>query len=420
MASAAQIDLNAGAETTTLRAQGQRFDGQGECMARRRYQDGSLFLRGKQKKQKWVGRYREDVVKADGSIKRTRHSVVLGTKTELPTERLARRRLDEILSRVNSPEYRPGRISTVKEFSEWWKNQVLVQLKPSTVRAAQAHLRCHIVPQLGKLKLDEVTLERQQVFVTQLSQTVSSKTVRNVIGTLSSLLTRARKQQYFASTLRVGDLTMPDAGAQVEARCFNPEEVHQIIKLAEEPFRTMFRVLAMTGIRAGELFGLQVDDIDFDRRLLHIRRSTIRGRVQSVKSKASQKPLPLPDALTCVLKNYLLTWRENPERWLFVNSRSRPFSADKVVMQKLWPLLDALKIPRCGLHAFRHFHASMLLELGAAPQVAQAQMRHSDPRITLEVYGHVVGESQRQAVDRVAEILAPIGPKTNESEQWMQ
>ena len=219
----------------------------------------ALRLRGKQKKQKWVGRYREDVVKVDGSIKRTRHSVVLGTKAELPTERLARRRLDEILSRVNSPEYRPGRISTVKEFSEWWKSQVLVQLKPPTIRAAQAHLRCHIVPHLGKLKLDEVTLERQQVFVTQLSQTVSSKTVRNVIGTLSSLLTRARKQQYFAST---EDRGSRDARRRCTGRgeMFQPEEVRQIIKLAEEPFRTMFRVLAMTGIRADELFGLTVDD----------------------------------------------------------------------------------------------------------------------------------------------------------------
>jgi hypothetical protein len=211
-------------------------------MARRRYQDGSLFLRGKEKKQKWIGRYREDVVEADGSIKRTRHSIVLGTKVELPTERLARRRLDEILSRVNSPEYRPGRISTVKEFAEWWKTQVLIQHKPSTVRAGQAHLRCHIVPQLGKLKLDEITLERQQVFVTRLSRTVSRKTVLNVMGTLSSLLNRARKQQYFASSVKIGDLAMPDAGAAEEPRCFNPEEVRQIIRLAEEPFRTMFRV----------------------------------------------------------------------------------------------------------------------------------------------------------------------------------
>ena len=54
----------------------------------------------------------------------------------------------------------------------------------------------------------------------------------------------------------------------------------------------------------------------------------------------------------------------------------------------------------------------MLLELGAAPQVAQAQMRHSDPRITLEVYSHVVGESQRKAVDRVAELFVDlVGPK---------
>jgi hypothetical protein len=132
-------------------------------MARRRYQDGSSFLRGREKKQKWIGRYREDVVLADGSVERRRHSVVLGTKAELPTERLARRRLEEILRRVNSPEYRPGRISTVGEFAEWWRDQVLVQHKPSTVRAAQAHLRCHIVPHLGKLKLDEVTLEREQV-----------------------------------------------------------------------------------------------------------------------------------------------------------------------------------------------------------------------------------------------------------------
>ena len=139
----------------------------------------------------------------------------------------------------------------------------------------------------------------------------------NMIGTLSTLLNRPRKQQYFASSVKVEDLALPDEGAREEARCFRPDEVRKIIGLAEEPFRTMFCVLAMTGIRAGELFGLKIDDLDFDRRLVHIRRSTIRGRVQSVKSRASQKPLPLPDALAGDLKEYLRAWRENPERWLF-------------------------------------------------------------------------------------------------------
>jgi integrase len=345
---------------------------------------------------------------------------VLGTRSELPTKHLAQRRLDLILARINAPEYRPGRVATVAEFAERWQVEVLAQRKPSTIRAAKAHLRCHILPQLGRLKLDEVGRERQQVLVTLLSQKVSRKMVVNVIGTLSSMISTARKWGYVAEPVKLGELALPAESVKSEARFFTPEQVRKIIQNAQEPFRTMFYILAMTGIRAGELLGLKADDIDFERRLIFIRRSVNRGHVQTVKSKASQKPLPLPGALARILKEHLRVWRENPERWLFSNSRSRPYSADKVVMSKLWPILDALKIPHCGFHAFRHFHSTMLLELGAAPQVAQAQMRHSDPRITLEVYSHVVGESQRNAVEKVAEIVAPIGPEQNESGEWIQ
>jgi integrase len=105
---------------------------------------------------------------------------------------------------------------------------------------------------------------------------------------------------------------------------------------------------------------------------------------------------------------------------LFFNRRGRPYNATKVVQKALWPVLDKLKIERCGLHAFRHTHSSLLLETGASPTVAQAQLRHSDPRITLGIYGHVIGDSQRNAVDRVAEILDPNGPKSVSSGEWIQ
>jgi hypothetical protein len=59
----------------------------------------------------------------------------------------------------------------------------------------------------------------------------------------------------------------------------------------------------------------------------------------------------MPADLATILKEYLQNWPANPDPWLFVNARKRPYSADKVVMQKLWPILDALKIPHCGLHA---------------------------------------------------------------------
>jgi len=249
-------------------------------MARRRFQTGTLFVRGKNPP-KWIGRWREDVVGLDGTVHRVRHSVVLGTTAELPTKRLAGRRLELILARINAPGYRPGRVAGVAEFAERWMAQVLAQRKPSTVRAAASYLRTHILPALGKLKLEELGRERQQAFVTQLSRKVSPKTVVNVLSTLSSMLSTAKSWGYVTETVKLAELALPDRGAKPEARFFSPDQVRRILLLAQEPFRTMFALCAMCGIRAGELLGLQVDDLDFAARMISIRRSIDRGRAQS-------------------------------------------------------------------------------------------------------------------------------------------
>src|SRR6202022_4660748 len=66
-------------ESGILLSQRQRLDGQGESMARRRYQRGYLYLRGK-KTSAWIGRWREDVMRSDGSIQRIKRSIVIGTR----------------------------------------------------------------------------------------------------------------------------------------------------------------------------------------------------------------------------------------------------------------------------------------------------------------------------------------------------
>jgi hypothetical protein len=72
-------------------------------MARFRYQKGYVFLRGTV----WYGKYREDVVGKDGLVRRVQRRTPLGTKVQYPTKRLAERRLEQILSRINDPMYRP-------------------------------------------------------------------------------------------------------------------------------------------------------------------------------------------------------------------------------------------------------------------------------------------------------------------------
>lgn len=112
----------------------------------------------------------------------------------------------------------------------------------------------------------------------------------------------------------------------------------------------------------------------------------------------------MPTPLEKRLKAFLASrhYRQNDAGLLFPNRRGRPFSGNKLREKKLRPLLAELKIPVAGFHAFRHSVASQLIDSGAPITVVQAQLRHSDPRITLGLYGHVIPESQRKAVGRLA------------------
>ena len=155
-----------------------------DSMARKRYQRGHVYLDGQNSK----GRYREDVITAAG-VERIRREIILGSKRELLTKHLAERRMEVALAKINGLDYRPGRVATFEEFLERWKTEILTKQKPSSVRAVRSHLRCYILPQLGKLRLEHFGVENQQSFISRVAeQGVSRKTVLNVLGTLSSIL----------------------------------------------------------------------------------------------------------------------------------------------------------------------------------------------------------------------------------------
>ena len=85
-------------------------------MARRRFQGGSVFLRGT-RDPVWVGRWREDVIGSDQKIKRVGRKEILGTKKDFPTKKLALRELGIRLAPINSVGYRALRVATFAEFA---------------------------------------------------------------------------------------------------------------------------------------------------------------------------------------------------------------------------------------------------------------------------------------------------------------
>ncbi len=256
--------------------------------------------------------------------------------------------------------------------------------------------------------------------MTRLSKTHTQKTVLNVLGTLSAMVNTAKEWGYVCEGMNRRGLALPARKERARASFFTAEQARQIIAAAKEPYATMFTVAAMTGIRPGELCGLKVDDLDFERRLIFIRRSAWYGKLQQTKTDGSVGVLPMPDSLAACLKRYLSTWRPNPDPILFPSRRGTPMSANNIVQRQLWPILDKLGLRRCGLHAFRHTHSSLLLDVGASPAIAQAQLRHTDPRVTLGIYSHVLGDAQRLAVDRVAQLLDSSGLTREGSTQVVQ
>ena len=291
---------------------------------------------------------------------------------------------------------------TLEAFVKEWRANVAVNLKGSTTRAAESHLRAHILPRLGSLTLTEINTKAVQGFEAYLATGGRSrKTVENVLLTLSSILRTARAWDYACGSFSLSDITMPREGVRKEQRSFTDAAVGKILSAAPEPFGTILAVTAVLGLRIGEALALRVSDVDLTQRIVRVRRSVDAATrtVQALKSTASNADLPMPSQLERRLRKHLQT-HDGKTDLFFTNRNGRPLSANKLREKVLHPLLEKLGIPRGGFHSMRHGAASALLADGATPAVVQKQLRHSDPRITLGVYAHVIGNQQREAVEQ--------------------
>ena len=177
---------------------------------------------------------------------------------------------------------------------------------------------------------------------------------------------------YVCEGLDQHKLVLPGRGIRKDAACITADQVRNILGIVENPWRLMFACAALLGLRAGEILGLRVEDVDLQNRTLNVSQGAWRGKLQTTKNTASENARPIPLPLDRFFREYLKTWKLNPLGLLFCNRNGRAYTSQKVVEYHLWPLLDALNIKRAG---FLHAHATLLLQGGASPKVAQRQLR---------------------------------------------
>src|SRR5438094_1057765 len=306
-----------------------------KIMPRRRFQSGRVYLRGT----RWVGSYREYEVNPETG-KRARRTITFDAT--VTSERAAKAALQPYLddynarAKANLNPSSPRGEKTVRALLEEWTDKILPNRKPGGARAALSHIRAYIRPKLVDLRLRDMNLSQHQAFVTAVGQRADRrKTVENVYGTLSSILNLGRKWGYAIPNVEKKDIVFPaDKKPQPQVFFFDADTAARVINIAPYPFKMMFLIAAVCGLRIGEVTALKVASIDFKRKLLRVTGALdyATRKESTPKSDNSAAPIHMSELLAKHLHDWLDNrYVANVDGYLFTNSKGRPYLSDNVV-----------------------------------------------------------------------------------------
>ncbi|HEV2489124.1 MAG TPA: site-specific integrase [Candidatus Acidoferrales bacterium] len=381
-------------------------------VARRRYQQGCLFIRGKKRKL-WVLRYREDTMLPSGETMRVNRSEIIGTLAEFPTRRIAQRIVESKLRPINLGVYRPKTTLTFREFVETqWEPNIFPTLKLSTKRGYAFMLRKYLNPYFGEFKMTEITRQMVQAFVAHLGQHLGPKSLCLAKNVLSKVFSIAIEWDYVEHNPAIG-VRLPSLIAQRERIALTPAQIRKLVEGLPEPSRSMVLIAVLTGLRRGELFALRWGAVDFERNLIHVRESVYEGRFGTPKTRSSFRKLPMCEGLE---KVFLALRGTNaaPDDLVFVSKNGKtPVRPENVLKRIIHSACVRLGLPKVGWHDLRHTSAT-LLHAHEPLRVTQAILGHSDLQTTLG-YTHVLPGWQREAMKRLEDaVLFPNVPKSEE------
>ena len=208
---------------------------------------------------------------------------------------------------------------------------------------------------------------------------------------------------------------------------FTVEEEARFLDAAQRHFPHHYPMLLCalrTGLRFGELVGLQWGDLDFERRFIDVRRSVHEGgRVELPKNKKIRR-VDMSRQLAGELQRLkaerareaLTTgWGQIPER-IFCNEDGRPLWKSDFERRVFHKVFSRTGLRRIRFHDLRHTFASRLLQNGESPAYVKEQMGHHSIKVTVDIYGHLVPGSNREAVDRL-DVTGPNPGATSGADQ---
>jgi integrase len=361
----------------------------------------------------------------DAKTGRQRHRWYAGGATRKEAEKL----LAELVKRNHDGDYRaPDRITLGEYLEERWIPMKRSQIKFSTWDQYRRNTRIHVVPRIGHIPLQKLTPEDLDSFYAELlvdgkrngaGGGLAPRTVRIIHNMLHKAFADAtRKGTMLRNIADMADPPRASASPPKEMRIWTPEQLRQF--LAEIEHHRLFPAYylsANTGMRRGEVLGLQWDDVDLERARLSVRHQIVDVAyeliVEDLKTTTGRRTVDLDPRTLAVLRAWRKTQieerievgeRPTHDELVFPKPDGTPTHPD-YFSQVFDRHLAKSSLPRIRLHDLRHTHASILLRAGVPVKVVSERLGHASPAFTMTVYQHLLPGMQADAAATFGDVV---------------
>ena len=371
----------------------------------------------------WEGRYTCGF--DPGTGKQIQKSVTGKTQKEVA------QKIKELTAALDAGTYIAPNKMTVGQWLDSWQREYLANVKPSTVSSYEATIRNHLQPGLGAIRLDSLTTHDIQEFYNSLHSpsenrnALSSKTIKNIHGILHHALEQAMLNNYIRSNPS-NACVIPKA-IKKKVKPMNEHQIADFLKAIKgHKYENMFLIALFTGMRQGEVCGLQWECVDFDNGTILIDKQlqSLRGKVRGDKEKYALVPTKNGKERTITAAPYVMDilWKTKQAQ----DANRKDFGSDfvenglvftdeignRVTPQALYRafklVVTELNMKDVRFHDLRHSYAVVSLKSGDDVKTVQENLGHATASFTLDTYGHVTEKMKKDSADRMQAFIKSV------------
>ena len=276
-------------------------------------------------------------------------------------------------------------------------------LAPSTVRSYSYLIRDHIQPEIGRIRLIDLRPKQlQSLYSLKLNAGLSKRTVQYIHAILRRSLNEALRSGLIIRNPK--DAVTPPRPAKKLPQTLSTDEVNVYLKSVEDHHWYPIYLLAITtGMRKGEILGLQWGDVDLEHGAVNVQRTLvdIQGKVMlgEPKSSTAKRNISLSGKVVEALRQ-----RQLDEGLVFTTSTGRPIS-QRNLTRHFHASLEKAGLKKMRFHDLRHTAATLLLQANVHPKIVQEMLGHSTIVLMLDTYSHVIPGLQDGAASEMVRIL---------------